>query len=222
MLEGLFSAWKKADLLTQAINDSNEMLEIAYKMYKSSVELLESDYSKEKEEEIRKKDYLLNHFEKSIRRKAFEHITINTQDQNLYSAVLVLSIVGNIERLGDYCKNICEAAEIKDRLFSSELNKKMSTYIAKVDSIFKETIIAYKNAASDIASKVNDKYNELKSEIDEHIMELAILDDVDGKNYVLYALVFRYLKRLSAHLMHITSSLTNPIDKIGYYLEDNE
>ncbi len=217
----IFKLWKKSDLLTQAIDDTNEMILIAYKMHKLVYKQLFVEYSEDDAEKIKKTDFLLNHFEKSIKKKVFEHVTLNDkEDQDIYSAFLISAIVGDVERIGDYIKNINEIAEAKDLLKSEKYNKILEDTSKQMKQIFKNTMKAFKNSDKDLACKLNNEQFEAKSKIDSIIDELVRLEGVEGVNYVPYALTLRYMKRLSAHLMHINSSITNPIDMIGYYDED--
>ena len=219
----LFKMWNKKDLMSQALNDSHEMIDVAYEMFIAVKGMLFNGCEPEIHEEVKKKDYLLNHFEKSIRKKVFEHISINKKgEQDLYTGVLLATIVGNIERLGDYCKNISEVAEIKKMLTDEELNKKTIKYLDTLDSMFKSTVIALKDADSLKVEKVFDQQFAMKTEIDECLMELATRKIENNQNYVAYALLFRFMKRLGAHLKNISSSMSNPIDMIGYYVEKDE
>ena len=217
----IFKLWKKSDLLTQAIDDTNEMIGIAYKMYKLVYKQLFVEYSEDDAEKIKKTDFLLNHFEKSIKKKVFEHVSLNEkEDQDIYSAFLITSIVGDIERIGDYIKNINEVAEVKDLLRSEKYKKILEDTASQMKNIFKSTMEAFKNSDKDLACKLNNEQFAAKSKIDDIIDELVRLDGSEKMNYVPYALTLRYMKRLSAHLMHLNSSITNPIDMIGYYDED--
>ena len=219
----IFRLWNRSDLLTQAIDDTNEMLKIAYDMYKLVFKQLFDTFNDEDVDKTKKMDYLLNHFEKSIRKKVFEHVSLNDkEDQDIYSAFLIAAIVGDIERLGDYNKNISEIAEIKDLLKSDKYDKIVKDIAEQIKVTYKETKKAFKNSDEKLACIVNDKHFKIKTKIDDILEEIVRLDCSSKVNHTAYALLLRYMKRLSAHLMHITSSITNPIDSIGYYDEDND
>lgn len=225
MFKEFFNLIKRQDLLTQALNDSYEMSSIALEMFNLVTEMIFADLkakvSVDEIEEVKKKDYLLNHFDSSIRKKVFEHVVVNEKpDQEIYTSLTLITIVQNLERLGDYSKNLNEIAEIKYALISSEYNQLAENYADILKKMYKDTFNSFKKADEEIASEVIDGHFKFKSELDDKLIELAIKEP-DGKtNYVIYALVFRYFKRISAHLMNIATSITNPIDKIGYYVGD--
>jgi phosphate uptake regulator len=213
------------DLLTQALNDTHEMAEISLRLYELATGLTFDDLDKvvtpDDVEKVRKKDYLLNHFEKSIRKKVFEHIAINDkEEQQLSTAFILTSIVNNFERIGDYSKNISEIAEIKKMLKDKEWNSVLVECSKKINGVFRDTLNAFKNADYDLAKKVIDIHYEIKSKINDDLVVLATKEPPLMINYAAYALYLRYLKRISSHLMNIATSITNPIDKIGYYVGD--
>ena len=72
IFDNLFQIWRKNDLMAQAVEDSHEMIEEAFNSYIIAKKLLLEDNGCDLEE-IKKKDYLLNHFERSVRKKVFEH-----------------------------------------------------------------------------------------------------------------------------------------------------
>ena len=201
------------------------MSAIAVEMFDLVTEMLFSDISvkvsDEQVEEVKKKDYLLNHFDRSIRKKVFEHVIVNEKpDQELYTAFTLITIVQNLERLGDYSKNLNEIAEIKYVLKSDKCNQLIKNYVEILKKMFKDTFRSFKKADIELATAVIDVHFDFKSKIDENLIELATKEPNTEINYVTYALILRYFKRISAHLMNIATSITNPIDKIGYYVGD--
>lgn len=217
----LFKMFQKGDLLSQAVSDTHEMMDISYELYSNVIAMLVQSEAKYDYEYVIKQDYLLNHFEKSIRRKAYEHISLNDkEDQNLYTAVILLTIVSNIERLGDYCKNICDMAEYKIKMTNNDLNSRIATLATKIDANYIQTITSFKETNSGIAKKVIDDHYAIKLEIDALLVDLINKETAAGENLVIYALTLRFMKSISAHLMNVASSITNPIDKIGHYVKN--
>ena len=225
MFKEFFNLINRKDLLTQALNDSYEMSAIAMEMFDLVTEMIFNDLSikvsEEQVEEVKKKDYLLNHFDRSIRKKVFEHVIVNEKsDQELYTAFTLITIVQNLERLGDYSKNLNEIAEIKHVLKSDKCNLLIGSYVKILKKMYKDTFRSFKKADIELASSVIDEHFRFKSELDDKLIELATKEPDPTINFVTYALMLRYFKRISAHLMNVATSITNPIDKIGYYVGD--
>jgi phosphate uptake regulator len=225
ILNQFFKMLSKQDLLTQALNDTYDMAEIASKQFNDVIKITFDDLKKvvtaDEIEQVRKKDFLLNHYEKSIRKKVFEHLAVNDkEEQQLYTAFILTTIINNFERIGDYTKNICEVAEIKHMLKDEEWNKKLNEYSFNIKNVFQDSLKAFKEGDAELAKKVIDQHYEIKSHINDDIYTVATKEPSPTVNYVAYALFLRYLKRISSHLMNIATSITNPIDKIGYYVGD--
>ena len=220
MFKEFFKKWNDSDLLTQSVNDSHEMFKIALEMFELTkskcCKKIESD-TEELVEEIKKKDYLLNHYDKSIRKKIYEHVALSEkEDQELYTSLMLFSIVGDIERLGDYTKNMFEVITSAD-LSDEKMNAILKRMFENIDNLFTKTIKAYKVSEVSVAKEINDEYFKYKTELDEIIEKLIVENDFTSP--AAYALFFRFLKRVGAHLMHISTSISNPIDQIGYYVD---
>ncbi len=220
MFKQFFKNWNNTDLITQSVNDSHELFKIAEEMFK----LTKAKYGKkimtdteELGEEIKKKDYLLNHYDKSIRKKIYEHVILSEkEDQELYTSLILFSIVGDIERLGYYTKNMFEVLTLAD-LSDKVMNVNLKSMLDNIENLFSKTIEAYKASNVSNAKEINDEYFKYKTELDEIIEKLIVKNDFI--NPAAYALFFRFLKRIGAHLMHISTSISNPIDQIGYYVD---
>jgi phosphate uptake regulator len=220
IFEDLLNLWKRSDLLSQAISDTHEMLSISFNFYEfvSSAILDEEAAEKLDKELVKKKDYLLNHFERSIRKKSFEHMSLSEKkDQNLYYGIVLITVTGDIERIGDYCKNLYEVVELREKLTNAGLNSKRDSYLKDIKEMFENTKVAFCETSKKTAEKVINKHFEIKTSIDEKLLEITVSETKE--NLVIYALLFRYLKRISSHLRNICTSISNPIDEIGFYTE---
>ncbi len=223
IFEDFFKALKKSDLLTQAMNDSTEMFKVAFEMFEDIAKQVFEKYDDALFDEIKRKDEKLNHFEKSIKKKVFEHVTVSEKvDQDLYSSFLIYSVANDIERLGDYCKNINEVSQVREKLVNEELNKITREYFDILRLDFKDCLKVYTEDDKELASKVIDSHYKLKSNIDDLLDDLACRKIENNENLVIYALFLRYMKRLSAHLMNIATAVKNPINMIGYYVGDKK
>jgi phosphate uptake regulator len=183
MFKEFFKNWNTTDLLTQSVNDSHEMFKIALEMF----ELTKSKCCKKVEsgteelgDEIKQKDYLLNHYDKSIRKKIYEHIILSEkEDQELYTSLILFSIVGDIERLGDYIKNMFEVITSAD-LTDAKLNADLNGMFTNIGNLFTKTIKAYKESEVSIAKEINDEYFKYKTELDEIIEKLIVKNDKES------------------------------------------
>ncbi len=111
MWKEIINLWRSDDLLQQAWNESFEMLEIAQEMYVEAVRILRESDDTVVNKEIRQKDKEVNKYEQEVRRKVMTHCTLQGSEE-LPGGMVLVSIVIDIERIGDYCKNILDLAEV--------------------------------------------------------------------------------------------------------------
>jgi len=60
--------------------------------------------------DIRNQDIAVNKYEREVRRKVFNHLCVSGVE-DLNSGLILISIIIDIERIGDYTKNMVELAE---------------------------------------------------------------------------------------------------------------
>lgn len=208
-----FKIWKTTSLLNEATDEAVKMLEMTKDMYEFSLRVL-MDNEKEVSD-IYKLDQQLNQLQISVRRKVLEHLSINPK-QDTTGALILVTIVVDIERIGDYAKNLIELAHMyPEKLCGIYCDRIRKTEI-EITKHFIQTIRAFKEADEVLGQQVMESHAKLAPQI-EHIIE-DILNDktLPGREAVIYALLARFLKRVSAHLKNVASSVVNPFHRLGY------
>ena len=218
MFKNLIKIFKKEDLLSQAFGNALKMLRKDKKMFENAIDAL---FENEKLKiDIYKEDKKVNRYEIDIRSKIVKHLAINP-NPNISAAMVLSFIVREIERIGDYAKNIAELADMYDHKVSelkyfNELDKTAD----EISVMFDKTISALESEDKEIAQDVSDMHNKkIKKRMDEMIA-LAVVDSkISAKRAAVTALTSRYLKRISAHLMDVASAVINPLDMVGFEKE---
>ena len=105
----LIELWRTANSMTQALEESHVMLENTSKMFTASVRSLRQSDSSEVDIDIYAMDHQINQYEQDVRRKVLKHLAI-TGGTNMIPGLILTSIVIDIERIGDYTKNIKDLA----------------------------------------------------------------------------------------------------------------
>ena len=108
VFDKIIKIWKNENLLSQAYGDMETMFDLASKAYVSSIKV--AFYKEKAEIDVRKTDKEINRFEKQIRKKVLEHLTINPK-QDVTASLILTSVVGDLERIGDNAKNIVDLKE---------------------------------------------------------------------------------------------------------------
>lgn len=210
--------WRTADSLTQALEDSHVMLETTQEMFTESVKSLRRSDSAKVDIDIYKMDQTINRYEQLVRRKVLKHLAI-TGGVNIIPGLILTSIVIDIERIGDYTKNIKElAVSHPGRLQCGRYEEDLRRIEDGVVDIYKQIIPALKNSDADAARGImRDHWWSIKK-CDEIVANLITSPDpqLNPSDAIATALYTRYLKRISAHLINIASSIFNPFERIGF------
>ncbi|MCD6417575.1 hypothetical protein J7M00_02175 [bacterium] len=225
MFRKLFELWHREGLLQQALNDAQKMLDNASILFKKSVAPLFFD-EPVNAQEIYDMDRELNRYEVEIRRKVMEHLSIFPK-QDTTAALVLTTITVDIERIGDYSKNFLELWEIYGSSFSkAAVFERLKKIYNNILDMFQLTMDAMSNADAEQARKAMELHIVNSKDCEEIIAALirnpGKTENLAPNQEVLAALTSRYLKRVSAHLKNVASSVVNPFDRIGFKPPDAE
>ncbi len=219
MLKEFFSILKSDSLFEQALSECHEMLEIVREMFNSSTNSLRNPKTEEHPLNIYEMDKKINHFERDVRRKIMTHLTVNPQ-QDLSSGLVLVSVVIDIERIGDYTKNIYDLAlNHPSKLIGGNYEESLIEVENSTRQFFVDSVKSFKEQDIDLARKLMRDY---KTEISSKCEEIAKAivsgkaNDMSTADAAAVALYARYLKRISAHCRNLISSIVNPFERIGY------
>ena len=219
MFKQIFEMFKSDSLYEQALSECHEMLEIDRKMFNESINALRNSDSAEIPIDIYEMDKKINSFERDVRRKVMTHLAISGNN-DLGSGLVLTSVVIDIERIGDYTKNIYDlAVNYPKRLSVDILEQRIAKLEEDTKTYFNDTIDAFKNQDIDSSRSLMNSYKDEISKESQGIVEDIISGKIDGisasdsASIVLYA---RYLKRIAAHSRNLISSIVNPFERIGY------
>lgn len=214
MFNQFLSVFKKADLLTQALKDTDLMFRKSSQLYSEAVGALAE--GRDPEFDIYQMDREINGLEKKIRRKVLENLSINPQ-QEIVASLVLTSIIIDIERIGDYSKNILEVRNLCTARDGSIIELSLMKDAGRIAEIFKQTLTALSEGDEETARDLMSQLNALKKGFDGFISALAEEKISSPRRTVVNLLFARYLKRVAAHLENVASSIAFPFDMIGFY-----
>lgn len=224
MWKELKQIWTNDNLLSEAWNMTYEALNIDSEMFEDAVKALWGDNRVATQELIFKKDKLVNKYERDIRRKVITHLTVQ-RGEDLAAGLVLSTVIVDVERIGDYVKNIVDLTE----LHPSELkDERKSSTLHQIENSLKKMFISVQQCIEDgneeSALEIYMETREIGRLCDDNIREIIVDEQSNLKtpSAVVFALYFRYLKRINAHLRNIVSSVINPYDRIGYRPKNND
>lgn len=215
MFSRLIAIWNKDSLIKLAFGDVNVMLKKAQMMFLAVSDLFLQ--GTKVNFDIYAMDKEINRAEIAVRRKVLEHLSINPQ-QELVSSLILTIIINDIERIGDYAKNIYELSETYEPcLDMPPYTDVLGDATNRVRRMFDLTLIAFDKEDHEKAEQVMVEHSQVNKVCEKTIRELADDSKVPLRQSVALVLYARFLKRVSAHLSNVMSSVIRPYDHIGYY-----
>ncbi len=218
MWNEILSLWNKDNLQEQAWKRSFEMLKITHDMFLEAVRVLREDDSTGVREEVRAKDKIVNAYVWDVRKMVLTHLASQSPHE-LPEGMVLISIVIDIERLGDYTKNIVDLAVHHPRLLDAKkFEKELHAIEQAVKRLYAKTLKGFAEPNVEASRKLLDKYSWINTQSDKLLMELVDEKDPDIPSGIAVSLglYIRWLKRINSHLQNIISSQVNPFPKIGF------
>ena len=112
MLKELFNLFRSEDALARMGDDFSEMLALSYGLTLDAGRILFQEASEgHHRAELSKRDVQINKVQREIRKQVITHLTLNKDRGDVPYCLLLMSIVKDVERLGDYAKNLAEIRE---------------------------------------------------------------------------------------------------------------
>jgi phosphate uptake regulator len=217
MFKQLYNILKNDNLLEQSFERAADAMTILETMFAKSVSALR-DNMPDPSYDIFLIDKQINEHERAIRRKSLTHLTVTGQD-DLNPTLVLITIVHDIERIGDYNKNIFE--------LSSKFNEKLQFFeneksVKEIERILSATFAQFNKdfleTSKESSRKFMDQLLESRNLCDQVIDSILLNINAEPSQHqhrVIGVLYVRFLKRIAAHLNNIATSFVNPFDRIG-------
>ena len=216
MWKKLLGLFEKDTLCDEAYKECLVMIRDSKEMFDIAIESLWREGGLDVD--IYKKDRRINRFERKVRRDIVTHLAISN-NPDITGALILTAVVIDIERIGDYAKNIAELASAHPNVFQGgELEKDIKEIEASVGRIFSDLGPTMEHSDTDLARRILGDHQMLSDRIGEIEHDLIRGSALSGNSgeAVTAALYLRYLKRVSAHLKNVATSVVNPYYRIGF------
>jgi len=161
------------------------------------------------------KDREVNRKEQDIRRRLVGHLVLSRM-VDAPACLVFMSVAKDVERIGDYCKNILEVApfysipgaEARYALPLQEIREQLAELFQKAGKAFTES-------DESLAEKVLRTHEVIAKKCDMLIGQV-LNDTLPAREAVSTALLSRYFKRVVRHMGNIVSSVVAPVEKIDF------
>ena len=171
-------------------------------------------------DEVRRTDRRINITEMEIRRELVVHASVHG-GVDTPEVLVFMHMVKDLERIGDYNKNIFDLADEGVSLaeapdlgrllgYRDELSSRIALMGELLTTRDEDGARAYITRGDELRREFDDRINELV-----HSTEPAVVA-------VPRALLYRFLKRVTAHSLNVVSAVVMPVDRLDYFDEDDE
>lgn len=220
MFREFLNVLRKKSLFSEALDESVRMLLADQKMFKEAQRSLRESGDGELKIDVFGMDKKINKYERDVRKKVLTHLVVSGA-QDLQVGLALVSVVIDIERIGDFTKNIANLAIAHPkRLSVGTFEKKLKSIEKRVKDFFNITVQAFQESDTELAQKVIRKYPKVSRDCDDIIGFLIEgKEEIGVSDAVTLGLYLRYLKRVAAHLFNISTSVVNPFYRIGFKMK---
>ena len=222
MWRQIVNALKGTDMLTEMISQLGQMLEEGRWMFGRSSEVLMRRVDWQGlAKELYEHDRRINQIEQTVREQVITHLSVGNE-ADLGACLILMSVVKDAERIGDYCKNIFEVGKFYQREYARpQYARPLEDVRAGVEPLFDKTRKAFVQADRALAREVIRAAGSLTRTCNALIHQLLSSDEkMPTDEAVAYVLLARFYKRVAAHLGNIASSVVSRIPLIDYRDED--
>ena len=194
----------------------SEMLTDSMRIYDLSMNCLLGDTNLDTvRDDLYSTDKKINELHREVRREMIIHSAVNSRNLDIPLLLSYMTMSKDIERIGDYCKNLFEIAETGNTFTQGD---ELDDYIELRNDIGKLIIYLQSCLNLEDESKVQDLItlgSSLSTNLDDKIT--ALLENKEKIQYpVATTLFFRYLKRIVSHIVNAATALIMPTDQIDY------
>lgn len=219
MFKNILQFWKGKEFLEQVLAEFERMLEEGEEMFRLVCEnLIDHKEMPELEERIYVLDRMVNEQERDIRRRIVEHLAVQPS-VDVPVSLLLMSVVKDAERLGDYAKNLFEVNRLLEKPIDDKLYAEFfDNRHLKILDLFKMTKQAFLESDEAKAKDTWTVERGIVKNCDDIIDQLA-KSAISVNEAVCFTLMARHFKRIAAHLTNIATSVVLPVSNLDYFDE---
>ena len=159
-------------------------------------------------------DKRINHSEQQIRREIVIHTTVHGSS-SFPQCLILMSIVKDAERVGDYAKNIFDLAELAPKNPAGKFKDDLVQLKDRISNLMASCREVFDKQDEEAAKRLISEAEDIEDHCDKQISKI-ISDTRDKELSATYALAYRYFKRVTSHSFNVLTSIVQPLDKIDF------
>ncbi len=165
------------------------------------------------------RDVRLNKLERKARKKVLSHLAASGGDnRDLPYCFVLINVVKDAERIGDYVKNIVEVDHL-GRLPEGDIRDELREVGRAVEAMLGQAGPVFQESDTKAAEQLIRRGRELNKRADALVPRIANASYVSSST-VAMVLLARFYKRIASHTTNILTSVIMPLHKIDYFDEE--
>jgi phosphate transport system protein len=221
MLHELLKIFRPGNPLKKMADEFSEMLRLSCDMTVTAGQIyFRESVPPEERTRIYKRDVRVNKLERSIRKRVVAHLSVAGNTAQLPYCLLLMGLVKDVERVGDYAKNLSEVPDIfAGEMPSNGIMEELRSIREGIEESISEASEVFVNSDRERAMPLILAGKDLAQRADGLLLRIAQADNSAGVTTAL-VLGVRYYKRIGGHVLNVLSSVVMPLHKVDYYDED--
>ena len=218
MLKELLAIFRKDSMLDDAFRQSYEMLDITKQMFLEARTTLRKTDTVQLHTSVYELDKKVNKYQREVRKEVLQYLSVAGVER-LASGLNLINIIIDLERIGDYTKNIVEMAENHQaKLDAGNREEDLIRIETALEEAFNRLRFVLENSDEEAAKAMIKDYIWINPLCDKHVRGFIQEEDesLSRRSTVVLALYFRYLKRIHSHLRNIATTVYRPFHKTGF------
>ena len=225
MLRELIKILRSKNPLSAINDDFARMIKLTYEMTTTAGEFFfGKKVTPEERSRIYEQDVQVNKLERSIRKRVVAHLSLMSNIPDVPYCLLLMSVVKDVERLGDYAKNISELVDLRlEPLPDDDILQELREIRKGVEEAFQSTSEIFATSDHERALQYIRRGRDLAHRCDtliQHIASAPCEGPTTPGTTTAQVLGVRYYKRIGGHVLNLLSSVVMPLHKVDYYDED--
>ncbi len=220
MLHELLSIFRAQNPLAKMGENFSEMLALSLELVKKAGDIFFTrDVDPERRTQLQQQDIRVNKLQRRIRKQVIFHLSIEGNAPDLPYCLLLTNLVKDVERIGDYAKELAELATLSTApIPDDQVLAELKEIRAGVEADFEGAVAVLNSVDRERAIELIHCGRDTVDRCQQLISRIANSWYSAGAATTL-ALATRFYQRIAGHVLNLLSSVVMPLHKLDYYDE---
>jgi phosphate uptake regulator len=220
MLRELITILRATDPLRAMHDDFTRMTNIAHEMTVASGQIYFGESGAVDRAQIYEMDIEVNQLERGVRKQVASHLSLSGHQVDMPYCLLLMSLVKDVERIGDYAKNLSEVGDFCPLpLPEDDIKFELLDIRHGVEDITKSMTEALDISDTDHALELIKQGRDTSRRCKLLVQDIA-KGSCEACVTTAQILGCRYYKRIGGHALNVLTSVVMPLHKVDYFDEE--